>query len=54
MAAIAPREDMGEGEETEDGEIEEAGSAHDFDSVVAAAEASVEDDEGEEDDVAGP
>jgi segregation and condensation protein B len=54
MAAIAPREDMGEGEETEDGEIEEAGSAHDFDSVVTAAEASVEDDEGEEDDVAGP
>ena len=48
MAAIAPREDMGD--EVEDGEIEESGSAHDFDSVVAAAEAAVED---EEDDLLG-
>ncbi len=48
MAAIAPREDMGE--EAEDGEIEESASAHDFDSVVAAAEAAVED---EEDDLPG-
>jgi len=50
MAAIAPPEDSGE---DEDGEIEESGSVHGFDSVVAAAEAAVEEDEGEDDDVPG-
>ncbi len=50
MSAMAPPDDTGEGEEGDEGEIEESGSAHDFDSVVAAAEAAVEDEEGEDDD----
>jgi segregation and condensation protein B len=50
MAAMAPPEDTGEGEEEEGEEIEEGAGPHDFDSVVAAAEAEVEDDEGEEGD----
>jgi len=53
MAAMAPPEDTGEGEEEEGEEIEEGAVPHDFDSVVAAAEAEVEDDEGEEDDAPG-
>jgi segregation and condensation protein B len=53
MSGMAPAEDAGEGEEGEEGEGEEGeadpASTHDFDSVVAAAEAAVEDDEGGED-----
>jgi segregation and condensation protein B len=52
MAAMAPPEDTGDGDGAEDGEIEESSSTRDFDSVVAAAEAEVE-DEGEEDDLPG-
>ncbi len=50
MSAMAPPEDSGEGEESEaeEGEASPA-STHDFDSVVAAAEAAVEDDENDED-----
>ena len=52
MSAMAPPEDSGEGEEAES-EVEEGeagpASTHDFDSVVAAAEAAVEDDENDED-----
>jgi segregation and condensation protein B len=44
MSAMAPAEDTGDGEELEEGE-EAPVSTHDFDSVVAAAEAAVEDDE---------
>jgi segregation and condensation protein B len=53
MAAMAPPEDTGEGDGAEDGEIEERGSTHDFDSVVAAAEAAVDDEEGEDEDLPG-
>jgi hypothetical protein len=48
MSAMAPAEETGEGEEAEEGE-EAPTSTHDFDSVVAAAEAAVEDDEAGED-----
>jgi segregation and condensation protein B len=48
MAGMAPAEDAGEGEETEESDTNPA-STHEFDSVVAAAEAAVEDDEGGED-----
>jgi segregation and condensation protein B len=53
MSAMAPPEDTseGDGDEAEEGEESEApASTHDFDSVVAAAEAAVEDDEEGEDD----
>lgn len=53
MAAVAPREDE-ETEEEEVGEVEDSGSgATDFDSMVAAAEATVEDGEDREDDPKG-
>ena len=49
MSNMAPPEDTGEGEEGEDTESADPASTHDFDSMVAAAEAAVEDeDEGEE------
>jgi len=48
MAGMAPAEDAGEGDETEESDTNPA-STHEFDSVVAAAEAAVEDDEGGED-----
>ena len=48
MSAMAPAEDAGEEEEAEEGE-EAPTSTHDFDFVVAAAEAAVEDDETDED-----
>ena len=47
MAAMAPPEDAGG---AEDGESEESGPVRDFDSVVAAAEAAMAD---EDDDPAG-
>jgi segregation and condensation protein B len=55
MSAMAPPEDTGEGDsgdgdEAEGEESEAPASTHDFDSVVAAAEAAVEDDEEGEDD----
>ncbi|HEX3065527.1 MAG TPA: SMC-Scp complex subunit ScpB [Dongiaceae bacterium] len=53
MSAMAPPEETseGDGDEAEEGEESEApASTHDFDSVVAAAEAAVEDDEEGEDD----
>jgi len=56
MSAMAPPEDTseGDGDEAEEGEESEESEApastHDFDSVVAAAEAAVEDDEEGEDD----
>ncbi len=51
MSGLAPAEDAGEGEEEAEAEESETNpaSTHDFDSVVAAAEAAVEDDEGGED-----
>jgi segregation and condensation protein B len=55
MSAMVPPEDTGEGDtgdgdEAEGEESEAPASTHDFDSVVAAAEAAVEDDEEGEDD----
>ena len=47
MAAMAPPEEIGDGDGAEGGDNEESGSTRDFDSVVAAAEAAMEDDEGE-------
>jgi segregation and condensation protein B len=48
MSAMAPPEDTGEGDTGDGDEAEESeapASTHDFDSVVAAAEAAIEDDE---------
>jgi segregation and condensation protein B len=50
MSAMVPPEDTGEGEETDEADVAGGVSGHDFDSVVAAAEAAVED---EEDDLPG-
>ena len=45
MSNMAPPEDTGEGEESEETESSDPASTHDFDSMVAAAEAAVEDDD---------
>lgn len=50
MVNMAPPEDTGEGDEGEEAEGSEPASTHDFDSMVAAAEAAVEDDDEGEDD----
>ena len=49
MSAMAAPEDTGEDEEAEEGEESAPASTHDFDSVVAAAEAAVDKDEEGED-----
>lgn len=49
MSAMAAPEDTGEDEEAEEGEESAPASIHDFDSVVAAAEAAVDEDEEGED-----
>jgi segregation and condensation protein B len=45
MSSMAPAGDAAEGQEPEEGDVIDPASTHEFDSIVAAAEAAVEDDE---------